>query len=351
MQITGGSIQLQAQHSLQRRETHSRSLEVWQTAPAPAAAPGAAVLALGEGAGVAGAGAAGVGASTEAELREDTVAERVDDLKMRILALLLERLTGQELQVFEPEDLELDDETLRALGGVQRAAERARGERVGWGAVYREEHTLREHERLEVRARGRIRTEDGRTLDLSVELKLDRRLFRSSSSELRLGDARIRDPLVVDFGAPASRLPGTRFAFDLDMDGSPEDVPLLSPGSAFLVDDRDGDGIVDDGSELFGPRSGDGFAELAALDHDGSGFIDAGDPAWSRLRIWEQTPTGDRLVGLGARGIGALYVGSVTSPFAMMGAGDETLGQLRETGIWIGETGGAGTVRQIDLSV
>lgn len=351
MQITGSHVVLEAQHQSSRVETRSASLEVWQgERPTPDGQISVSDVLLdglspellsGEAASLSG-----------AELREDAVAEKIDDLKIRILAMLLARLTGEELDIFEPEDLELDEEAMRDLARVQRVAERTRENgRQGWGAIYTEHHTLEERESLAFRAKGRLHTEDNREIDFDVELKLDRRLFRESSTELRLGDARLKDPLVLDFGAPASRLPGTTFSFDLDMDGSPDDVPMLSQGSAFLVHDKNGNGVADDGSELFGPTSGRGFGELATLDHDGNGFIDAGDPAWSRLRIWEQTPSGDRLVGLGARGVGALYVGSVTSPFAMQGPGGETLGQMRETGVWIGRDGSASTIRQIDLAV
>jgi hypothetical protein len=49
------------------------------------------------------------------------------------------------------------------------------------------------------------------------------------------------------------------------------------------------------GAELFGARSGDGFAELAALDGDGNGWIDEGDAAWQAwhdalMDLLEQAP-------------------------------------------------------------
>lgn len=75
-------------------------------------------------------------------------------------------------------------------------------------------------------------------------------------------------------------------------------VQRIGAGSAFLVDDADGDGRATNGAELFGARSGDGLAELAAL--DGDGWIDEGDAAWQRLRVW--TPDArNALQGTGAR--------------------------------------------------
>jgi hypothetical protein len=43
-------------------------------------------------------------------------------------------------------------------------------------------------------------------------------------------------------------------------------------------------GRIDSGSELFGPATGSGFGELAALDGDGNGWIDENDDAFARLR-------------------------------------------------------------------
>lgn len=47
-----------------------------------------------------------------------------------------------------------------------------------------------------------------------------------------------------------------------------------------------GDGEVNNGSELFGALSGDGYADLDAIDDDGNGWIDAADAATNQLYLW-----------------------------------------------------------------
>lgn len=68
----------------------------------------------------------------------------------------------------------------------------------------------------------------------------------------------------------------------------------VSPDAGILVMDRNGNGVIDDGSELFGSLTPlpngqlayDGFQALAAVDSNHDGKIDAQDPAYAQLRVW-----------------------------------------------------------------
>jgi hypothetical protein len=57
------------------------------------------------------------------------------------------------------------------------------------------------------------------------------------------------------------------------------------------------------------------------------------------------------LVALGQRGVGAIYLGHVTSPFALKDSQNALLGQIRNSGVFVRENGAAGTIQQIDLTV
>jgi hypothetical protein len=196
-----------------------------------------------------------------------------------------------------------------------------------------------------------VRTADGQELSVQLDLNLSRSFFSEGHLSLRAGDA-LKDPLVVNFSGTAAQLTQQRFSFDLDQDGRTEQMAFVDAGSGFLALDRNGDGRVTDGGELFGPGSGDGFADLAQLDADGNGWVDGGDPLYERLRIWSKDAAGnDQLVGLGERGIGALYLGHAATAFKLTGEGNETLGQVRSTGVFLREDGSAGTLQQIDLQV
>lgn len=145
-------------------------------------------------------------------------------------------------------------------------------------------------------------------------------IIRQSSVELRIhiraGDARLADPLVIHFNGPAADLSDLRFGFDLDSDGVKEGISFLGSGSGFLVLDRNEDGRINNGTEMFGPESGHGFAELAPFDHDQNGWLDENDPIFAKLQVWIKEISGnDYLVNVKDLNIGALFLDKIETPF------------------------------------
>jgi hypothetical protein len=178
-----------------------------------------------------------------------------------------------------------------------------------------------------------------------------RRQFLSETrTEMRIGE--LQDPLVINFAGTAAELTERTFAFDLDSDGETEQIHFVGPNSGFLAPDANGNGSVDDGTELFGPNTGNGFAELSMYDEDGNNFIDEGDSIYAGLRIWQKDAAGDdHLIALGQAGVGAIYLGSVATPFQVKDDDNQLQGIVRSSGIYLKEDGGAGTVQQLDLVV
>ncbi len=212
--------------------------------------------------------------------------------------------------------------------------------------------TVEAHQRIELhseveqtsfQAQGVVETVDGRHIQFSVELNMQR-AFQSSS--VTVGVASTTDPLVVNLGGAPARITGAKIAFDLNSDGNAEDFSFVAAGSGFLAVDSNGDGKVNDGGELFGPRTGNGFADLAAYDADGNGWVDENDPIFTKLRVWTQ----DGLSTLSENGIGAISTSSAETPFALKDATNALQANVRATGIYLSEDGAAGTIQQVDLA-
>ena len=282
---------------------------------------------------------------------EDAALESGDADRQARLLLMLQELVGRMLALLSGDALSSPAE----LGDLQNAAELPQ-QRAATGsfemAWTRETtETISEHESTDFSSTGKVLTADGRSLGFTLDLCMSRD-FSCARKTTESGTVKLRDPLVINFDGQAAELEGTRLAFDLDADGKVESIPGLSSASGYLAIDRNGDGCVNDGSELFGTCSGDGFADLAALDSDGNHWLDEADAAYDTLRVWQRDEHGQStLSSLRERGVGALYLGSSETPFSLKDGDNALLGQVRASGVYLNEDGSAGSLQQIDLAV
>lgn len=278
-----------------------------------------------------------------------------DAQKVRLIEALIEALTGRKIKL-KIWNGRCADRTANpaptessAPSRTPTEPERVSGSGSGWGMEISCTERKWEEESLSFSAKGSVKTSDGRNLEFSLAMGLRRQESLESSLLFQAGDAaRKKDPLVVNFQGAAPRLADRATDFDLDADGVSDSVHFATQGSAFLARDR-GTGLVD-GSNLFGPSTGDGFAELSKLDSDKNGWIDAGDPVWADLRLWNRDESGQDWVWfLDEKGIGAISLARTSTPFTLKDASGRETGSLGETGVWIGESGAAGTVNHVDL--
>jgi len=200
-----------------------------------------------------------------------------------------------------------------------------------------------EGERLSYNVDGIVKTKDGQEIDINIALNLSRDFIRNYDKGIIFSD-----PLVINYNASTAQLSNTKFAFDIDTDGLPDQISMLRSGSGYLSLDYNGDGKINNGSELFGTKSGDGFADLAMYDDDKNNWIDENDAIFNKLRIWVKDPNGeDKLLGLGEVGVGAIYLVNSNTEFTLT---NETgvAGQLKQSSIFIKENGDVGIIQNID---
>lgn len=276
-------------------------------------------------------------AADPAEAEEDNLSG-----ELRLLKAIVQQLTGKLMKVFDQE--ELTDK------GEAPPRSPAPGQDGGPALRVTVSREYAESESMQFGAAGTVRTADGREISFAVSLSMQRSYVERSQVQMEFGSApRLKDPLVINFDGQAAALTDGRYAFDLDADGTADRIPGLSSGRAFLVLDRNGNGQVDDGRELFGALSGDAYADLRQFDSDGNGFIDEGDPVFAKLGVWR--PEADGIRSLASTGVGALATAKVDSPFKLTDAANQQTGQVRGSSIYLTEAGQVGTTQQLDLVV
>ena len=358
MKVASSALHLQAQHSATRVHAQSSRLEMWVgQRPASGGAPATqAPLARPASLHISGA-ARQAAAFAPASVQAHGAPARADDdahltPHLAMVRDLIERLTGVAAQVVVRPETSAEPVSLPNLPASQSTApEPPRS--AGFGLVYEAHEVLEESEHTQFSAEGVVRTRDGQEIRFSLQLEMQRYHREESWSRLRLGDAAVPvDPLVINFDGTAAQLQELRFDFDLNGDGQDEAVPMLAGARGYLALDRNHNERIDNGLELFGPATGNGFTELATHDGDGNGWIDESDAAFHQLRVW--TPAADgmgTLRSLQEAGVGAVYLGPVDTPFSLRSADNSTVGAIRATSAYLHEDGRAGTVQQIDLAV
>ena len=198
---------------------------------------------------------------------------------------------------------------------------------------------------------GLVKTSDGRNINFGVEVEMSRSFMEKI--DVFTDETFIKtDPLIINMDSNFAGVTDQKFRFDLDGDGYKEEISFAAEGSGFLALDKNGDGKINDGSELFGTKSGDGFADLAEYDRDHNLWIDENDEIYDKLRVWVRDSEGnDRLLDLREANVGAIYLGNVDTEFSLKNDEHKTNGIIQKTGVYLKEDGGVGTVNHVDLTM
>ena len=272
------------------------------------------------------------------------------ELRARLSQLIYEMLSGRGM-IAKPPQVEgangWRDFGLFNFGGIFGVG--AGEQPQGLNGV-RFEHFEFESETVSYQAQGVVHTADGRTINVDINMHVSRQF--ASYMNISTNSSTLVDPIVINYGGTAASLTGEKFEFDLTMDGNMDTLAMLNEGSGFLAIDWNGDGKINDGSQLFGPSTGCGFNELRKYDTDGNGWIDSNDEIFDKLVVWRRDADGnDTVKTLRELGIGAIFLGDISTEFTFTGDNNETLGVMRSTSFFIKECGGAGTLSHIDLAL
>ena len=280
--------------------------------------------------------------------------------RLSLMSAILVSLTGKPMELFDGRSLNdsVNNAKQVQVGAVQNLSFDINFENFQanvsdqpMGMRYEHVTSYSEFERTTFSARGEIQTADGQSLQIDLMMEM-RHSYSTYESTVLTAGVQLTDPLIINFDAPAAHLTDEKYGFDINSDGSNEQISFAGQGSGFLMLDKNGDGRANNGNELFGTQSGDGFADLSAYDEDGNGFIDEGDSAYTELKIWVKTASGsDQYFSLADKGIGAIYLGSVHTPFEIKNEQNDLQGVVRSSSFFLREDGSSGTVQQVDLVI
>jgi VCBS repeat-containing protein len=168
-----------------------------------------------------------------------------------------------------------------------------------------------------------------------------------------------RDPLTLDLDGDGLETvgidPNSPILFDHDGDGIANATGWINPDDGFLVLDRNGNGRIDNGAELFGDATplasggtaADGFAALAQEDSNGDGLVNADDANWNDLRVWRDINSDGvsqdgELFTLEALGIAGIHVAKSENTTRLANGN-----QIADLGSYIRIDGTEGTVGQV----
>lgn len=290
-----------------------------------------------------------------------------EDPKLLLIRAIIEAITGKSIKFVGESAANQSDKansTTPTMANIANIANANGGEVIAvssgntaFGLRYNSNEVIKENETTNFSASGIIKTADGKEIQFQCDLSMQRSFYMDNSTEIFMGASTDRkslcDPLIINFAGTAAELKNTTFAFDLNADGSAENIQELAAGSAFLVLDKNKDGKINDGNEMFGTQSGDGFADLSVYDEDGNGWIDENDSVYNSLGVWNNSVYGGKIRSLKEAGIGAIYLQNANTEFSIKDkTTNELQGQIRKTGIFLNEkNGNIGTIQHVDLAI
>jgi hypothetical protein len=279
--------------------------------------------------------------SAQAQATQQSTYDVKEELppKLALLKQLVERITGRKIRLLSLE--KLHEEQVSRFPTTTN---------IRSGIISIREELFVHQQELKLNVDGALETSDGRFLHFAFTAMAHSEVIHKSSRIVINGQP--TDPLVINMRNPLASLNDQPFWFDLNADGELDNIRFVQPGSGYLALDKNGNNQIDNGSELFGPRLGDGFAELAELDADNNGWIDENDPLFHKLLVWSRDELGQHhLNSLLDLGIGAICLQNTTAPFNWYHPHGQVLAQSASAGFFLWENGQVGSVQHLNFIV
>lgn len=269
-----------------------------------------------------------------------------DSLNLQVISQMVKRITGQDLQLTPPSQLQ------NQVGGLTVQAPQqsppATSNQAG-SPTYQQSTSYFEAQSITFNAEGSISTQDGQNVKFSVSLSMSRLFYNQANINAASGDAGTKDPLQVSFDGMAAELTTTSFNFSIDNKGSVDQVatnPKLAPAvtaapvSGQIAGDNTTAGLQNSGTQNT-TQQDDPFGSL----------VNAVTSFFNALQIWQHHADGSQqLLALGDQSIGAIFLGHVTKPLAADPKIDTLPGVFSKGSIVVPEPSKPSTTPQINTT-
>ncbi|MBU3004260.1 hypothetical protein [Paraglaciecola arctica] len=223
---------------------------------------------------------------------------------------------------------------------------RLQGHFVNENSVLSVSERLYEYERMDYNTTLQLEDSQGAVTSMSLSISYSREL--NIEQQLTMTSAEFTDPLVLNIGNKPQLYAEDKQAFDLDSDGQKELIPELASGVWYLAYDRNQNGVIDNGTELFGAQTGQGFNELAELDDNNNGLVEADDDLYKELSLWDGK---NSLMSLADGRIQAISLNAANTPFTFTDDFGNAIAQIRQTSVFITDNNSLGAIHQVDIAV
>lgn len=158
------------------------------------------------------------------------------------------------------------------------------------------------------------------------------------------------DPIVITIGKASASLRGDNIDFDIDGNGTNENMAVLGQNDYLLSLDKSKNGIIDNGRELFGPSSGNGFLELGFLDSNHDNKIDNSDMNFNNLRLLEFSSTKQQFLHtLSSKGVESIYLSTSKTITQLSDENGNLRAEITEKGTVKLGNNSAGVVQHLDF--
>ena len=263
--------------------------------------------------------------------------------KLALLKAIIERWRGDSIELNDYANLRKEMSITNQIRvGVESSGAASASPNATEILSVRE--TLVEQESLSVHFDIRFDSENQSTY-ASLDLSFER--ARVEIAEVTMTRAEFEDPLVINLSGNAELFDESSRSFDLDSDGQQEHILGLSSGVYYLGLDKNENGTIDDGSELFGAKTGNGFGELAAYDDDNNGLIDANDSIFEKLVLWRE----GEWIPLENTQVQGMSLNAVATPFTFTNDDGDPVARMRSSGVFFTADSKLGAIHQIDIAV